>query len=160
MTAQEMYSIKNANNLAWVAHGFTDSTLQGAIFGDLQWSLCVTCGAWVAMHLFDSISYLPVDYSVLEMKIIPIFRGILLFFKEYIFFTAVDNPSVLYSWDTLPVDYEDSPEKYIAHTGPTSSPENSYKIPLPNLNSMEVLAFSPAIDISILRQVNNIFSGI
>lgn len=149
-----MYSIKRDKNLAWVAHGFTDSTVQGAIFGDLQWSLCVTCGAWVAMHLFDSITYRPIDYSILENKILPIFRGILYFFMDYIFFTAVDNPSVFYSWDTLPADYKDSPEKYIAHTGPTSSPENSYKIPLPGANIMEILAFSPAIDISTLRQVN------
>lgn len=37
-TARELYSCQG-----WVAHAFTDGSLDTRILGDLEWSLCVTC---------------------------------------------------------------------------------------------------------------------
>ena len=37
----------------WVAHGFTDAWMSTRTLGDTAWSMCVVCGAWAAMHLWD-----------------------------------------------------------------------------------------------------------
>jgi hypothetical protein len=45
-------------------------------------------------------------------------------------------------------------EHGIAHSGPTTSPENSFdRMTKDNKREFPILALSPAIDISILRQV-------
>lgn len=103
ITAKEIYDSKSVD--AWVAHGFTDNTLNGGLLGDLQWSLCVSCGAWMALHIWDHLSY-KMDYHMLINVNIPILRGVILFFKEYM--------------------WQDKNGVY--HTGPTTSPENSYEI--------------------------------
>ena len=54
-TARDMYGCSAPG--AWVAHGFTDNALSAGLLGDAQWSLCVTCGAWLATHLVDSLSF-------------------------------------------------------------------------------------------------------
>eukprot|EP01037_Dinobryon_pediforme_P046076 gene46076-59089_t len=95
---------------AWVAHGFTDTTLRSDALADLQWSLCVSCGAWAATHIFDVLLY--GDLTAIEpstaLKILEIFRGIADFFEAHLF--------------VLPND----PESQTLYTGPTTSPENSY----------------------------------
>lgn len=155
IAANKIYNCPFASRDAWVAHGFTDSRLDGGIFGDLQWSLCVTCGAWLSVQLFDWITYQTIDYELLEIKIIPIHRGIVNFFLHHMFFTSKHQPDqILTLQDILTAKL--SLEDFIAHTGPTTSPENSYKILFSNTTNslIEVLAFTPALDISILRQVS------
>lgn len=53
------------------------------------------------------------------------------------------------------------------HTGPTASPENSYWLKLPNSKAkassysprhVRVITHSPNIDVSVLRQISNIYS--
>ncbi len=153
LTAEQMYNIKapfqkekDGEGTPWVSHGFTDSSLHSFPNGDSQWSLCVSCGAWIANHLFDLIVYEnleQIEDKLIEEKILPIFRGMIRFYKEYLF-RSTTNSDV---------------SKFIVHSGPTTSPENSYIIAIENSDksyqsaSLQVLTLSPAIDISILRQV-------
>ena len=39
----------------WVSHGFTDIWMKTRVLGDPQWAMCVTCGAWVALHLYEGV---------------------------------------------------------------------------------------------------------
>jgi hypothetical protein len=41
----------------WVAHGYVDINIDANPHGDLQWSLCPTCGAWAALQLWDNFLY-------------------------------------------------------------------------------------------------------
>lgn len=117
-TAQDMYTKasesaffkQHLSEHAWVAHGFTDTTLRGDALADLQWSLCISCGAWAATHIFDVILYgdLATIESSTALKILEIFRGVADFFEAHLF--------------VLPHG-QDSQTLY---TGPTTSPENSY----------------------------------
>jgi alpha-L-fucosidase 2 len=83
-TATAVYGVKNKN--AWVAHGFTDNSMTAHLLGDPQWGLCVTCGAWMALHAWDYVLYNGVsatdeDMKVLKDTVVPVLRGALLFFK-------------------------------------------------------------------------------
>jgi alpha-L-fucosidase 2 len=98
-----MYGCKDPR--AWMAHGFTDDTLDGFPYGDNQWALCVTCGAWAALSIWEHLITQPLSVAVL-MEVVRSFRGVALFFQEY-------------AW-------KDTEGK--VHTGPTTSPENSYVI--------------------------------
>eukprot|EP01033_Poteriospumella_lacustris_P003160 gene3160-2325_t len=179
-TAQDMYAKasesaffkQHLSEHAWVAHGFTDTTLRSDALADLQWSLCVSCGAWAATHIFDVLLY--GDLTAIEpstaLKILEIFRGIADFFEAHLF--------------VLPND----PESQTLYTGPTTSPENSYwtmrqstsdgngngngngkksnffnidliSSPPPPKPAMGTayLTFSPAIDVSVLREFSNAY---
>lgn len=122
---------------SWVAHGFTDSTLRAMPLADLQWSLCITCGAWIATTLFDIISYghFPHDEAIIK-RILLIFRGVAEFFEAYL----------------LRVEDETTGE-IVLLTGPTTSPENSFRYRYGNNSGLSFMAMSPAIDVSILREV-------
>lgn len=118
-TAQAMYkdaakSAKCQQKLsenAWVAHGFTDSSLRAEVMADLQWSLCVTCGAWAASHLLDIFLYSDINSLDKDslIEVVEIYRGVADFFNAHLFVLDNDQSTVL-------------------HTGPTTSPENSYTI--------------------------------
>jgi hypothetical protein len=121
--------------------------------------MCVTCGAWIAVQAWEHFLYSnfdnPATFSSLVHKLIPVLRGIALFFSEHMFSLPYRNDSNM-------------------HTGPTTSPENSYEIKyggfsrflwdckiiylwfIDNLQLRRInhLSLSPAIDISILRQVS------
>lgn len=144
VTAQEVYGLQG-----WVAHGFTDSSLDGGLLGDLQWSLCVTCGAWLAAQAFDLSLYQAFDEDQAQ-RLLDILRGVMVFFQSYLFIG----------------------KEGVYHTGPTTSPENSFMIGKPpsaipcaaaGADAVLVdgkavyLAFTPAIDLSILRQAVNAF---
>jgi alpha-L-fucosidase 2 len=118
ITAKEIYGSKSVE--AWVAHGFTDNTLDAGLLGDLQWSLCVSCGAWISLHIFDHLSH-KMDYHMLVNINIPILRGVILFFKDYMW---RDNNGVY-------------------HTGPTTSPENSYEIISNNATTIDAQIVEP-----------------
>jgi hypothetical protein len=148
ITAVDMYHCKG-----WVSHGFIDNLFNTAMNGDSQWSLCVTCGVWLSLHIWEYITYNN-DIYVLYNYLLPIFYSTAEFFINYMFL-GHDNHM---------------------HTGPTTSPENSYMMLFYNLgyNKSNVknkniindkfirkfshLAFSPAIDMSILRQAANAYN--
>jgi hypothetical protein len=128
----------------WVSHGFTDSSLSSFPNGDMQWSLCVTCGAWMANHIFEWLIFediASIDSKILSSKVLPIYRGILLFFQDYLFQSS---------------HLDDQGNRvFVTHSGPTTSPENSYILNIGN-SILQPLCLSPSIDISILRQVEKL----
>ena len=112
-----------------------DGYLDGGLSGGYHWSLCVTCGAWSALSLWEHVSYTG-DVTVLRTALLPAFKGIAEFFIEYMF----KDPQGVH------------------HTGPTCSPENSYLVQEGEGLSVVQLTFTPAIDASVLRQVSNAYS--
>mmetsp|Transcript_21049 Transcript_21049/g.30404 ORF Transcript_21049/g.30404 Transcript_21049/m.30404 type:complete len:1233 (+) Transcript_21049:106-3804(+) len=142
VTARELYACRG-----WVAHGFTDDKLNTGIRGNLEWALCVTCGAWLALHLWEHLIY-TYNTEFLHSTFLPVYRSLLIFYLDYMF-EGSDG---------------------IMHTGPTTSPENSFELHVGegaefvNLSKgsrssrYQQLALSPAIDMAVLRQVSNAFS--
>ena len=142
-TADFLYHCKG-----WVGHGFTDSLMGMGIRGDAQWALCATCGAWLGLHLWDYVSFNQ-DIQTLRHTLLPVYKSMATFYLEYLF----------------------KDKHGTVHSGPTTSPENSflgsvYKKSKSNstngINGTKwnkashkyyPLTLSPAIDISILRQV-------
>ncbi len=120
------------NSRGWVAHGHLDGYFDTGIPSAYYWSGCVSCGAWTALHLWEDFLFTG-NLETLKNDLIPAFEGIATFFTDYMI--TFNNKD-----DTL-------------YTGPTGSPETSYFV---NGDSDE-LAFSPAIDLSILRQVANAY---
>jgi hypothetical protein len=92
-----------------------------------------TGGAWLALHLWDHLTY-HYNSEYLIDSFLPLFNGIARFFEGYMFL---------------------GPDGFM-HTGPTTSPENSYRIKLPGDEVVfSQVAFSTAFDMSILRQCCN-----
>lgn len=84
-------------NPAWMAMGFTDSRLKGEILGGMQWAFCVSCGAWMATHLWEHLQYSAWDTSTLTMaetRIVPVLRGVVCFFLEHFFVDTVSQALV------------------------------------------------------------------
>jgi hypothetical protein len=128
-TARKLY-----NCAGWVGHGFTDDFLDMGIRGDLQWALCVTCGSWLALHLWDHMTYTDFSLDFTMNTFLPIYQSMIDFYLDYLF---------------------QGPDDYF-HTGPTTSPENSFSGSIGGKSGRKIiqyLTFSPAIDMSILRQV-------
>lgn len=101
-TAQQFYQCKG-----WVAHGFTDEYMDTGTAADYHWALCVTCGAWASLSLWDYTAYLPLtdeDSAGLRMEVLAALAGVADFFLDYL---VADTRGQM-------------------HTGPTTSPENSY----------------------------------
>ena len=77
--------------------------------------MCVTCGAWLAVQVWEKILYEEIDLDSVRYFLIdgllPVFRGIATFFMQYIVLLQSNEDNTTY-----------------AHTGPTTSPENSYEI--------------------------------
>jgi hypothetical protein len=150
-TAQSMYGCRG-----WVGHGFTDNLFDMGVRGGPMWAMCVSCGAWMSLHLWEYVTFNS-DIETLQNTLIPVFRSTAEFFLDHLF--------------------ED--KDGIVHSGPTTSPENSYVVFTPARGSpaqVEVLkshpnrqtvpgpnpqfyftTLSPAIDISVLRQVTICF---
>ncbi len=85
----------------------------------------------MALHLWEQLSY-EFDTRFLVDIFLPTFRSLAKFFLQYMFL---------------------GPDGKM-HTGPTTSPENSYKF----LESFHQVTLSPAFDMSILREVSNAYS--
>jgi alpha-L-fucosidase 2 len=136
VTARQLYGCSG-----WVGHGFTDDRLDMGIRGDLQWALCVTCGSWLALHLWDHLLYTEYsspEYTSTMKTLLPVYRSMAQFYLDYLF---------------------EGPDGHV-HTGPTTSPENSFAASTTNgrqgnRKMIQYLALSPAIDMSILRQVSS-----
>jgi alpha-L-fucosidase 2 len=107
----------------------------------LQWALCVTCGSWLALHLWDHLLYTEYsspEYTSTMKTLLPVYRSMAQFYLDYLF---------------------EGPDGHV-HTGPTTSPENSFAASTTNgrqgnRKMIQYLALSPAIDMSILRQVSS-----
>ena len=112
VTARNVYGVNglnpkksNVNNgnisssSGWVAHGFTDNRIHTGSLGESRWSLCVTCGAWLALAAFDHLSYRRFEdlatssssdafgnssRALLLQVLLPALRGIANFFLEYL----------------------------------------------------------------------------
>lgn len=128
-TARQLYNCRG-----WVAHGFTDGYMGGGVPGDLKWAYCVSCGAWAALSLWDHVSFADAaspSYALAMAELLTSFQGIAAFFTDYM--TDVGGTR---------------------HTGPTTSPENSYSVK----RDSTYLIMSPAIDLSILRNVADAYS--
>ena len=152
-TAQNMYGVKGKTGNGWVAHGFTDNSLSGGLRGEPYWSLCVTCGAWMALSMWEHLLFAPtsewVSKNKLMSSVLQLLRGAAEFFTEYMFIAE---------------------DGFTHHTGPTTSPENSYILMHVNASTNSVcmvgaaapqashLAMSPALDASVLRQLASAFS--
>jgi hypothetical protein len=112
-TAREVYGVEKG----WVAHGFTDNRMHCGMIGEAQWSLCVTCGAWLALQAFDHLTF-HFDRSLLLSVVLPSLRGTAEFFLEYMYVDPISGES---------------------HTGPTTSPENSYSYTFEGKVSTDIL---------------------
>lgn len=109
-----------------------------SFLGEAQWSLCVTCGAWMALHLWEHIAYESIssDWSeLLVSELLPTLRGVAQFFTEYMYREKINGGSG---------DSQQQSEMFIAHTGPTTSPENSYTISN-GQNGITGLLFCPCL---------------
>ena len=106
-TAQKQYNCRG-----WVAHGFLDEYFDAGTAGDYHWALCVTCGAWAALSLWEYSTFLAFDNDhedELRNEALQALAGVIDFFLDYL--------------------VEDS--EGLLHTGPTTSPENSYLVQNP-----------------------------
>ena len=122
-------------DVGWLAHGFVDMWLDGSAHGDMQWSLCPTCGAWAALVLYERYLYSPQtpedEADALEFAL-PVLRGAILFFQEYLV------PATGYTRERLAMEECARASKSGGKlelqlnttppllTGPATSPENSY----------------------------------
>ncbi|CAM9849542.1 unnamed protein product [Pylaiella littoralis] len=139
----------------WVSHANTDRWGGTAAHGDAVWALCPTCGAWMALHLWEAYEFTR-DASLLLSSVVPVLEGAVTFFLEYMVLAddgLGDGTCLL--------------------TGPSTSPENSLPAVKKNVPEKKVtagtnggkgekpppdvvfpfVAMSPAIDVSIVRQL-------
>lgn len=78
--ATRMYG-SHKHSDSWVSHGFVDNYLSSGLSGDPQWSLCVTCGAWVVAQVWEHFTYsATTDFDLLLLRLMPVMRGALHFF--------------------------------------------------------------------------------
>ena len=132
----------------------------------IQWALCVTCGAWLALTVWDHYTYTG-DMNMLEKEFLPTFQGIAEFFLDYLYSTDKNKKSPFSSTTTtattndtgfggnppFPQAFRARLHGLLLHTGPTTSPETSYAAQVgPDFRTVQ-LALSPAMDCSVLRQV-------
>ena len=47
--------------------------------GDPQWSLCITCGAWLAVQVWEHFTFV-MDKKLLQFRLMPILRGLIHFY--------------------------------------------------------------------------------
>ena len=105
-TARRMYHCGG-----WVAHGYVDAYQTTDLLGEAQWALCPTCGAWAALTLWEHIAHAPIaspSGKAALRELLESFAGITEFFRCYL----VEKRGYL-------------------HSGPSTSPENSYILQSP-----------------------------
>lgn len=144
---------------------------------DAMWSLCVTCGAWLSLHMWDGITYEIDEFRIKMNNIVDIANtkklsntlGHTASAEVFDLVTFVLHSKSSSTEDAIRVfrGVADFFEHYlwrdslgVYHSGPTTSPENSYRSPsdylkkqAPSVGATEFITMSPAIDMSILRQV-------
>jgi hypothetical protein len=149
ITAKQLYHANsNGGGGGWVAHGYTDGYMDTGILGDVHWAYCVSCGAWASLALLEHVTFAPLKSSSNQIALIELlqsFKGTSKFFLNY--FTKIDSSG-----------YKDIDGNQINvveyHTGPSGSPETSYGIKINSTyTKFNVLSMSPAIDMSILKNI-------
>lgn len=121
-TAQVHYGAQG-----WVAHHITD-VWGFTVPGDgPQWGLWPMGGAWLCQHLWEHYAFSQ-DLPFLRERAYPVMREAAEFFLDYL--------------------TEDAEGQLV--TGPSISPENSYRLPD---GTTGVLCMGPAMDIQILRDL-------
>jgi hypothetical protein len=128
-TAKQFYQCPG-----WVAHGFTDEYMDTGTAADYHWAFCVTCGAWTALSLWEYLTFLPVQDAAhgggeALRETVSSLSGIADFFLEY-FATDAEGHK---------------------HTGPTTSPENSYLTLNPRYNAPPSTPGAPAEIVSAIH---------
>ena len=114
---------------AWVSHGYLDGYMDTNLPQDIQWSDCITCGAWMSEWLWEDYLYTG-NKTTLREVLIPVYYGISSFFMGHMF--------------SLPGDRDKDGD--VLYTGPSHSPENSYTvIKEGNISSTHVLSLRYAI---------------
>jgi hypothetical protein len=97
------------------------------------------------------------DMTILKDDLLPAFEGVADFFMDYLVvcYTAGGKDCVLSTGDKK--DGSKVPMEY--HTGPTTSPENAFEFKTNPRDTGKYanVAFTPAIDASVLRQVANAY---
>lgn len=150
-TASSMYKCKG-----WVGHGFTDNFLDMGVRGGPMWAMCVTCGAWMALHLWEYVTF-ENDMEVLINYLIPIFRSTAQFFLDHMFLGSDGfmhtGPSTSPENSYIKFTVSQDGSNIVKSDGPFQSDPNRYQIPGPDPRFYFV-TISPAIDISVLRQVS------
>lgn len=134
--AQRMY---NCSGDAWVAHGNTDHTLGGELRADSFWVFCSTCGLWAALQLFENLLFAPFDESqtVNVLNTLSVLRGAAHFFQQTAFVDPLTG---------------------MLHTGPTTSPENSYLV-FRNLSTTSIVRNVTTASSEINRMIHNTSSA-
>ena len=147
--ARNVYNCTDGS--AWVSHGNTDHTLDGRLHSESHWVFCSSCGLWAALQLFENFIYSPLASSGDKLKNVTSecsWKG-----KELLDALGVLRGNIQFFMHSTFVDSIDG----FCHTGPTTSPENSYVV-IGNVSSVaQHLSFTPAFDASLLRQLANAF---
>uniref|UniRef100_A0A7S3JVL2 Apple domain-containing protein n=1 Tax=Aureoumbra lagunensis TaxID=44058 RepID=A0A7S3JVL2_9STRA len=132
--AQEYYGIPRG----WVAHGFTDISADARPLGENRWALCVTCGAWIAITVYELTEFEPSNCTNLKSLIKHLQGSVEFFLSGYLI--KINNTLI---------------------TTPTTSPENSYRSTIRNKNASRyiwsTLARAPAIDNAILYRLFQVY---
>lgn len=135
--ARQWYGIDGG----WVAHGFTDISADARALGENHWALCVTCGAWAALATYEASEMAPTNQTLLSQAMLQL-QGASRFFTKY-----------------LMRHNDTATQQEVFVTGPTTSPENSYRYLLQNTSNGRkkygwgTIALAPAIDIAILSRL-------
>lgn len=142
--AKRMYNCKG-----WVAHGFVDAYLDTGIMSDVRWAYCISCGAWASLALWEHLSFTPAaapSYAAAMQELLLSFQGTAEFFLDHFAVVKKSDGTLEY------------------HTGPTGSPETSYLAAFKGAggkgeNQQLELAMSPALDVSVLRNIALAYSA-
>ncbi len=122
--AQKIYGARGV-----VAHHNTDIFGHAVPFGSPQWGMWPMGFAWLALHLWDHYDY-GRDKAFLAERALPVLEAASAFLVDYMFQTPGGD------WAT----------------GPSMSPENTYRLD----NGAEArVALSPTMDLQIMREVFN-----
>ena len=67
-----------------------------------MWNLCVTCGAWLALHLWDQQSY---SFNAGEFinVLLPVYRSTAQFYVDYMFEGNVLRYRWFHKWSSIVV---------------------------------------------------------
>ena len=126
VTAKEIYNCRG-----FVAHHnlnlYGDSDIEGRFNSCVIWPLG---GAWLSLHLWEHYAY-TLDMDFLKNKAYPILKDAALFFLDYM--TEDENGELL--------------------TGPSLSPENTYKT---KDGRFGTICMAPTMDIQIVRELFNV----
>ena len=126
----------------WVALGNLDGlSFNPTLNSEPHWALCVSCGAWAALSLWDHLSFAHVSSSsgaeAMEELLLS-FRGIAEFFLVHM--TSLGQGGTT---STL-------------HVGPSSSPENSYGLMSPSY--LDKMLFEMSASSSAVNQTDQVAS--